>query len=297
MSHEPLVSIIIPCFNREKYISETVESVFSQTYRNIELLVVDDGCTDNSREVLEGYAGRLTVLEHPGRVNKGQSAGINLGLENSQGEYIAILDSDDLFYPEKIAKQVEYLECNPGIGTVYANGMNINASGEGLYTLYPPGDRPVIGPEPVLDRCAFNLPSNALVRKKVFDKAGYLDESLRSAQDHDMAIRLAEVAPVGYVDDVLWAYRRHEESISHTKTMERWRNGFRILHAASSRYPYPLRIRLRRRAVLHFRLGQCFRRDHQLLKSIYHFVCAGLCDPLRGVRVVSGKENMSSPNS
>jgi len=297
MQVEPLVSVIIPCFNRENYIAETVDSVLDQTYGNIELFVIDDGCTDNSRNILNSYLDQLVVLEHPGRVNRGQSAGINLGLSHCEGAYVAILDSDDLFYPGKIERQVAYLQEYSEIGTVYTNGMNIDADGVAKYTVYSPGERSIIGPEPVLESSAYNLPSNALVRKQVFDKAGFLDESLRSAQDHDMAIRLAEIAPVGYIDEILWAYRRHNESISHTKTIERWQNGFKILASASKRYNYPLKTRLRRRAVLHFRLGQCFIEKKKLLYGGFHLICSVFLDPLRALRVLFGIENYSPPKS
>lgn len=291
------VSVIIPCYNREQYIAETIESVLCQTYKTTELIVVDDGCTDNSREIIESFTSKIKILEHPGGVNKGQSAAINLGLKNATGTYIAILDSDDLFSSEKIVRQVSFLETHPEAGLVYANGTVIDAEGKRRYTIYQPGDRPLIGPEPVLEYCAFNLPSNALVRKTVFDKAGFFDESFRTAQDHDMAIRLAEIAPVGYIDECLWSYRRHNASISHTRTLERWHNGFQILQAASKRYPYPLRTRLRRKAVLHFRLGQCYLQQKKILTAATHFFMAGICNPLRSLRVISAQENITSPQS
>ena len=294
---QSIVSIIIPCYNRADYIAQTVESVLNQTYPNIELIVVDDGCTDNSRDILEQYSDRITILEHPGRANRGQSAAINLGLRQARGTFIAILDSDDLFNPEKIDLQVRYLEENPTIGTVYANGMNITSEGKPTYMLYPEGEKPVIGPEPVLEYCAFNLPSNAMVRKSVFDQAGYFDETLRTAQDHDMAIRIAEVAPVGYINQCLWNYRRHSNSISKTRTMERWQNGFKILDAACQRYPYPQVTIKRRLAVLHFRLGQCYLTQNKKLKAAVNFLKAGWYDPARALSVVLKKETISSANS
>ena len=106
MNQNPLVSVIIPCYNRQDYIAQTIDSVLNQTWPNIELIVVDDGCTDNSRQILENYGNRVQLLEHPGFTNKGQSAAINVGLNAAKGDYIAILDSDDLFLPQKIVKQI-----------------------------------------------------------------------------------------------------------------------------------------------------------------------------------------------
>jgi len=291
----PKVSVIIPCYNREHYIAETVNSVLAQTWHNIELILVDDGCTDNSRNVLELFSSRLTMLEHLGRANKGQSAAINLGLRHSSGEYLAILDSDDLFAPDKIEKQVRFLEEHPEIGLVYANCIYIDENGKELSKMHYGNHRPPVGPEKVLEECCYNVPSNALFRRSVFERVGFLDETLRSAQDHDYGIRIAEVTRIGYINECLWRYRRHCGSISNTRTMERWRNGFKILAAARKRYPYPTSTVRRRRAVLHFRLGQCYLSEKCLLRSAYHMFLAGLLDPFRSLRILSGRERLSGP--
>lgn len=292
----PLVSVIIPCFNREKYIVETIQSVLGQTWPNIDLIVVDDGCTDGSRNLLESFGSVLTILEHPGRVNRGQSAAINLGLVHCRGVYVAILDSDDLFKPEKIEKQVNFLEQHPEVGLVYSNGLYINDAGEELYLRYGAGHKPPKDSGQVLLDCCFNVPSNALVRRSLYEQIGFLDETLRAAQDHDLGIRLAEVAAVGYLDECLWCYRRHEGSISNTTAKLRWQNGFKILAAACKRYPYPAAIRRKRRAVLHFRMGQCFLQEKQVVHAAYHLVLAGLLDPRRALGVLMGNENAGTPN-
>lgn len=291
----PLVSVIIPCYNREDYIATTVNSVLTQTWPNIELIVVDDGCIDGSRKLLESFGQRLAILEHPGRANKGQSAAINLGLRQSSGDYLAILDSDDLFTPDKIEKQVRYLEEHPEFGLVYANCMYIDENGKELCKMHYRDHSPPVGPEQVLEESYFNVPSNSLFRRSVFEKAGFLDETLRSAQDHDYGIRIAEVTRIGYIDECLWNYRRHGGSISNTRTLERWKNGFKILEAARKRYPYPAATVRRRRAVLHFRLGQCYLQEKKYLKSSYHLLLAGLLDPLRSLRVMTGQERLTGP--
>lgn len=289
------VSVIIPCYNREDFICETINSVLNQTWPNIELIVVDDGCTDGSRTILESYGGRLTVLEHSGRVNRGQSAAINLGLHYCSGDYLAILDSDDLFAPDKIEKQVSFLEKNPEFGLVYSNGMYIDGSGNEIGRMHYGTHQPPSGPEQVLEDCTYNVPSNSLFRRSVFEKVGFLDETLRSAQDHDYGIRIAEVTRIGYIDECLWKYRRHGGSISNNRTLERWKNGFKILEAARKRYPYPAATVRRRKAVLHFRLGQCYLQEKNYLKAVYHLLLAGVLDPVRSLKVIAGKERLTGP--
>lgn len=96
-----LITVIIPAFNRAPYIEEALSSVFMQAYPDIEVLVVDDGSTDGTYEILEKYHARrlIRLLTHPGRANRGQSTALNLGLREAKGELVAILDSDDMFAP------------------------------------------------------------------------------------------------------------------------------------------------------------------------------------------------------
>jgi len=112
MTAAPLVSIIIPCYQTEKYIREAIDSVAAQTYNNLEILAIDDGSTDQTLSILKEYAGLVTVLQHPSGINKGVSLTRKLGIDNAKGKYIAFLDADDCFEPEKIAAQVEVIEQN-----------------------------------------------------------------------------------------------------------------------------------------------------------------------------------------
>lgn len=292
----PLVTVIIPCFNREKYIVETIESVINQTWPSVELIVVDDGCTDGSRFLLENYSDRIVLLEHPNRVNCGQSAAINLGLKNSHGEFIAILDSDDLFAADKIEKQVLYLLNNPQVGLVYSNGYAIDSKGIILNKFYNETHIESSDPNRVLMDCYFLLPNNALVRDSVYKTVGYFDESLRSAQDHDMAIRIAECTQISYLDAPVFFYRRHLDSISQKNAKLRWQNGYKILLKSIKRHNYHPKVILKRLAVLNFRLAQCYLEDKKIIKSILLFLAAGICDPFRSLRVLRGYEKVTSPH-
>lgn len=295
-SSEPKVTVIIPAYNRESYIGKTVDSVLSQSYKNIELIVVDDGSSDGTRKILEEYGKKLTLLEHEQRSNKGQSASINVGLKNASGDYVAVLDSDDFWHVDKIKLQVAFLEQNPEVGLVYGNGEGVNATGEYLYDIYPETHQEFNKPGNVLQDCYFLVPNNSLVRKSIFDKVGGFDESLRSAQDHDMAIRIAEVTKLAYINHKWFYYRRHGQSISQNNAELRWNNGFIILAKAVKRYPYSRLTVLKRKAVLHFRLFQCAVEKKRYIKAIQHAGLSGLYDPLRAFKVLTGSEKVTSPH-
>jgi len=288
MVNIPLVSVIIPAYNRVDYIDQAVQSVLGQTCKNVELLVVDDGSNDGTYEKLQNYDTRLHLLTHAGHANRGQSASINLGLDSAQGKYIAILDSDDYWTPNKLEVQVDYLERHPNIGLVYSNGYGVDASGNITYNFYSDDHRETNEPGRVLMDCYLLLPQNALVRKNVYDQAGRFDESYRAAQDHDMLIRIAELTRFAYLPDYLWYYRRHGDSISSKNQLLRWKNGFKILKAARHRYPYALSVIRKRRAVLNYRLGICYFAEHKMIRAMGHMLMALLQDPRRAIRVAIG---------
>ena len=129
----PRVSVCIPSYNYAVYLPETLDSILAQTYPDFEIIVVDDASTDESQLIAEGYAGRyptrFAFLHIAGRVNKGISATCNLAIEQSRGEYLAWLGSDDAWYPDKLARQVDELDRHPGIGLTYSFADIIDSKG------------------------------------------------------------------------------------------------------------------------------------------------------------------------
>ena len=123
MRNEPLVTGIIIFFNAEKFFEESIESVFAQTYKNWELLLVDDGSTDGSTAIALRYAEqhpeKVRYMEHNDHQNRGMSATRNLGIKNAKGEYIAFLDADDIWLPQKLEQQVAILEDQPEAAMIY----------------------------------------------------------------------------------------------------------------------------------------------------------------------------------
>src|SRR5262245_21576355 len=130
----PLVTVVIPAYNCESFIDETLNSVYSQTYENIEVLVIDDGSTDSTKEVLRRQGDRIRYLWQQ---NQGTAAARNAGLRNANGEFIAFLDNDDVWMPKKIQQQVEALQRFSNCGLVFTNGKTFDRTGIDRESLVP----------------------------------------------------------------------------------------------------------------------------------------------------------------
>ncbi|TGN41519.1 glycosyltransferase [Marinobacter confluentis] len=288
------VSVIVPAFNRAEYIEQTVNSVLIQDYSNVELIVVDDGSTDGTYEILLRYfeQNKLKLLTHPGRGNRGQSAALNLGLEAASGEYIAILDSDDLFLPGKLSAQVEYLDTHPDVGLVYGMGEGVDGSGRWLYDILSTDHSEPNDANAVLLDCYFHLPVNALVRRLIYEQVGRFEESFRAAQDHDMLVRIAEKTHFGFIPVKFFQYRRHGDSISNNGLRQRWMNGFEIVRRAEARFPYRASTIRKRKALLNFRMAQVCLQENRYIAALGYLLQSGVLDPVRAIKVLTGKEKI-----
>lgn len=293
-SSNELVSVIIPSYNRAAYIEAAINSALDQTYGPVEVIVVDDGSTDGSYEKLQQWEerGELVLLTHPERRNRGQSASINLGIQQATGSYIAILDSDDMFAKEKLAEQVAFLEANPETGMVYGQGHAVDADGNFLFKVPGDGHQELSDPNRLLLDCYMALPGGSLVRRSVFEKAGLFEESFRAGQDHDMAIRIMEATKCAYLPKLAFYYRKHDDSISVKGLERRWLTGLEILRRANERYPYMRSTIRKRKAVLQFRLGQTYWRERRKAKALPHLISSGLLDPARALMVLIGREQV-----
>lgn len=289
-----LVSVVIPAFNRMDYIRQAVDSVLEQSYPHIELIAVDDGSSDGTYGLLQEFErdGKLRLITHEGHINKGQSAALNLGISAATGAYIAILDSDDMFAPGKLVDQVAFLEAHPDIGMVYGQGHAVDADGHFLFKVPGDGHEESSDPNRILLDCYMALPGGALVRRSVMDKAGGFEEDFRASQDHDMVVRVMEVTRVAYLPRLAFFYRKHGDAISVNSLERRWLTGMEILRRAAARYPYRKSTLRKRKAVLHFRLGQTYWRQGKRLKAIPHLLKSGLLDPMRAVGVLTGREQV-----
>jgi len=197
------VSVIIPAYNKAEYTRRTVESVLAQTYPNIEILVVDDGSKDTTASVMAQYGNRIQYIL---KINGGACSARNEGIRRCSGEYVAFLDCDDLFCPEKIARCVECLEKNPKIGFVYTAAYFIDENDRtvGLYN-HPRSQQGPIIEKLILENFICN--STVMVRKPVLDRAGFFDEKIFTPADWDMWLRLSEINEAAYIAEPLTKYR------------------------------------------------------------------------------------------
>ena len=226
----------------------------------------------------------------PGGINKGQAAAVNLGLAAASGDVIAVLDSDDYWHPKLVEMLLARLNAADSPDLAYANGTVVDGHGKPLYQMLPSDHAEFNEPSRLLLDCYITTPGQYLAHSSLYLRVGPLDERLRAAQDHDMIVRMAEVGRLAYVAEPLFFYRIHGDSISARGQELRWRNGFVVLAKAIARHPYSTRIVRKRRAVIHYRLGQALRRRGHYLKAALHFVLALAYDPLRALAVVRGAE-------
>jgi glycosyltransferase involved in cell wall biosynthesis len=187
MESSPLISVIIPTYNREGLVVQAVRSVLEQRYRHVELHLVDDGSQDNTKAALEPYFPDPRFHYHY-QTNLGQSAARNAGIARASGEYIAFLDSDNYWLPDKLSKQVSFMAANPGYDILYSNIYVTGPDNQ----LRPSKTRRYSGR--ILDKLiAGNFITNntALVKKGCFVEAGGFDTGLRQAEDYDLWLRFA----------------------------------------------------------------------------------------------------------
>jgi glycosyltransferase involved in cell wall biosynthesis len=192
------VNVIIPTYNRAELLREAIESVLAQAYQDSELLVVDDGSTDRTRELVAVYGKRVTYIFQE---NRGVSSARNLGIRASTGELIAFLDSDDLWLPEKLEQQVTIMDQHPELQLCHTEeiwirrGLRVNPKKKhkkysGYIFQY------------CLPLCVIS-PSSVLIRRTLFDKVGYFDEHLPACEDYDLWLRITKEYPVHFIEKPL----------------------------------------------------------------------------------------------
>jgi glycosyltransferase involved in cell wall biosynthesis len=212
-----LVSVVVPVWNGERFLKKTVDSVLAQTYRPLELIVVDDGSTDRSPDIVESIAAHDDRVKLLRTENRGAAAARNLGISQSRGPFVAMLDDDDLWHPEKIARQVDVLRRSPPqVGLVYCWQVEID---EDDFVTSRPGPKrtPVGCVTAELAKGNFiECSSEALVRRTCIDAVGGYDTALfpEAANDWKLYLALSEICEFAVVPEYLVGYRQYSANMS-----------------------------------------------------------------------------------
>jgi glycosyltransferase involved in cell wall biosynthesis len=209
---KPLISVVIPAYNAEKTVLTTIESVLNQTYLNFELIVINDGSTDHTLDLIHKIKdSRLKVHSFE---NAGLPSARNRGIKLASGEFVSFIDADDLWSPDKLESQIMALQGKPNAAVAYSWTLFIDGEGHLLKvvdTAFYEGDVY----KQLLVGCFITSGSNVMIRKKYIDKVGLFDPGLRSAADWEYWIRLAKTWPFALVPRYQIFYRIHQGSMSH----------------------------------------------------------------------------------
>lgn len=226
----PLISVVIPTYNYRKYVVEAIESVLAQSYQPLEVIVADDGSTDGTGEELARYGDRIRYFYQE---NRGLPAARNLGIRAAGGEYVAFLDSDDLWQPTKLERQMAVMERDPRVGVVFCEFECWDlVSGETRRGSCRADVRGDIRRKLLHKNCVTGSASAVLVRRGCFDKVGLFDEALRSAEDWDLWIRISREYHFDYVLEPLVILRVHGGNMHKKKIAAMYQAQMQVIQRA-----------------------------------------------------------------
>lgn len=214
-----MVSVIIPTFNRAWTLNRAIDSVLAQDYKHMEIIVVDDGSTDETPEVLAGYKDEIRILVQE---NKGVSAARNLGIKESRGHFIALLDSDDAWEKNKLSCQVDFFQSNPGAMICQTEEVWIR-KGKRVNPKKKHKKPSGMIFEPSLKLCLVS-PSAVMIRKQLFDQKGMFNEAFPVCEDYDLWLRISHDTPVYLIDIPLTVKTGgHEDQLSASHSQDKYR--------------------------------------------------------------------------
>ena len=216
-----IISIIVSIYNSDKTLSQMIESVLNQTYKDFELILINDGSTDNSLDVIKKYAKKDNRIVTIDKKNSGLTKSLNIGLKKAKNKYIARIDADDIWYPTKLEKQIEFLEQNQDytlVGTVY------NEIDENGKIIYKKQRTPLLITDEEIRKniVRFNpfFHSSVMFKKEVLETVGFYNEELKYTQDYEFWIRIMSKYKVVNLSEILASRRYGKDMISIKKEKE-----------------------------------------------------------------------------
>lgn len=218
-----MVSIIMPTYNRSKTLAQSIESVLKQTYKDWQLIVVDDGSTDNTEDLMAAYKDDKRIIYYK-QANAGPIKARNNGARLAEGEWLAFLDSDDEWLPEKLEKQLAMAE-GKGDVLIFGNFFYVDETGKIIGEFFKDKSQPYSGkilPHLLLDN--FILTSSVLVNKKIFDEVGGFNEKLdlTIGEDYELWLRIADKAEFYFVAEPIANYRVHSVQLTKKRLSVYW---------------------------------------------------------------------------
>ena len=213
MKEPVLISVIIPTYNKSQYLKEAIESVLNQTYKNIEIIIVDDGSTDNTEKIARSFQGTRIIYFF--QKNKGPAGARDSGIKKAQGEYVAFLDSDDLWLPEKLERQIEFMERNSEIGLLGTGCYEVDSGGKMIGKKNFPTENNIL--QKILIKYNPFIQSSVTIKKEILDKVEGYDENFSESEDYDLWLRIAKYCQIANLPEPLVMKRYYPENLSPTK--------------------------------------------------------------------------------
>lgn len=204
----PVVSVIIPAYNSQRYIEETIQSVLNQIYTNFELIVVDDGSTDGQRDLIFKFCNSDSRVRYVYQQNSGVSAARNTGFNHSTGRYVAFLDSDDVWLPDNLSTKLAKFETG-NFGLVHSDAYTMDELSENMSALMSGREGNLLHDMLLWTGTQIPGPSSILVKREVLLSIGLFDTNLSTSADHDFFLRVASRFKIGRVSKTTWKYRLH----------------------------------------------------------------------------------------
>ncbi|MFA4955758.1 MAG: glycosyltransferase [Candidatus Methanoperedens sp.] len=207
MVSNPKVSVIMNCYNSSTYLREAIDSVYAQTYRDWEIIFWDNASTDNSAAIAKSFDEKLRYFHAEKTVPLGHAR--NLAIEKARGEYIAFLDCDDMWLPEKLEKQIEFLESHDDIAMVYSDILNIDGNGKSIENYLK--NKKFYRGNIFENLLIYNFIAilTVVIRKKILDKVGMFDNNYMIDEDYELFLRISESHKIDFLDTPLAKYRIH----------------------------------------------------------------------------------------